>query len=129
MLAELREIQKMTGIRVGLLQRYDKCCCAQRVVWVRLPLFSADKIQRPLPIGHGANDPRVKQAESDRIVEAMRKNNKPVEYILCPDEGHGFVRPANRLHFFASAEAFLAKHLGGRVEPMGNIAGHSGQTK
>jgi dipeptidyl aminopeptidase/acylaminoacyl peptidase len=95
----------------------------------RSPLFAADKIQRPLLIGQGANDPRVKQAESDQIVAAMRKTNKPVEYILYPDEGHGFARPANRLHFFASAEAFLAKHLGGRFEPMGNIAGHSGQTK
>jgi dipeptidyl aminopeptidase/acylaminoacyl peptidase len=92
----------------------------------RSPLFRADKIRRPLLIGQGANDPRVKQAESDQIVEAMRKNNLPVQYIVYADEGHGFVRPENRLHFHAIAEAFLAEHLGGRCEPTGDITGHSG---
>jgi dipeptidyl aminopeptidase/acylaminoacyl peptidase len=83
----------------------------------RSPLFKADQIKAPLLIGHGANDPRVKQAESDQIVEAMRKNGKPVEYIVFPDEGHGFARPENRLKFYAAAESFLAKYLGGRAEP------------
>ncbi len=83
----------------------------------RSPLFKADQIKAPLLIGQGANDPRVKQAESDQIVEAMRKNKKPVEYIVFPDEGHGFARPENRLKFYAAAEAFLAKYLGGRAEP------------
>jgi dipeptidyl aminopeptidase/acylaminoacyl peptidase len=83
----------------------------------RSPLFKADQIKAPLLIGHGANDPRVKQAESDQIVEAMRKNGKPVEYIVFPDEGHGFARPENRMKFYAAAEAFLAKYLGGRAEP------------
>jgi dipeptidyl aminopeptidase/acylaminoacyl peptidase len=68
-------------------------------------------------IAQGANDPRVKQAESEQIVEAIRKAGKPVEYLLFKDEGHGFVRPANRMKFTAAAEAFLAKHLGGRAEP------------
>ena len=77
-------------------------------------------------IGQGANDPRVKQAESEQIVNAMQQANKPVEYILYPDEGHGFARPENRLHFFAKAEEFLAKYLGGRFEPVGDIQGHSG---
>lgn len=95
----------------------------------RSPLFKAGAITRPLLIGQGANDPRVKVAESDQIVEAMRKNGKPVEYVLYPDEGHGFVRPENRLHFFALTEQFLAKHLGGRAEPVGEIKGHSGQVK
>lgn len=95
----------------------------------RSPLFKVDAIQRPLLIGQGANDPRVKVAESDQIVDAMRKAGKPVEYVLYPDEGHGFVRPENRLHFFAVAEQFLAKHLGGRAEPVGEIKGHSGQVK
>ncbi len=54
---------------------------------------------------------------ADQIVAAMRKNNKPVEYIVFPDEGHGFRRPENRLKFYAAAEAFLAKYLGGRAEP------------
>jgi len=83
----------------------------------RSPLFKADQIKAPLLIGHGANDPRVKQAESDQIVEAMRKNKKPVEYIVFPDEGHGFARPENQLKFYAAAEPFLAKYLGGRAEP------------
>ena len=75
----------------------------------RSPLFKAGQIKAPLLIGQGANDPRVKQAESDQIVEAMRKNGKPVEYIVFPDEGHGFARPENRLKFYAAAELFLAK--------------------
>ncbi len=83
----------------------------------RSPLFKADQIKVPLLIGQGANDPRVKQAESDQIVAAMRKNSKPVEYIVFPDEGHGFARPENRLKFYAAAEQFLAKYLGGRAEP------------
>ncbi len=95
----------------------------------RSPLFFIDRIQRPLLIGQGANDPRVKQAESDQIVEAMRQAGKPVEYVLYPDEGHGFARPENRLHFYAIAEEFLAKYLGGRCEPVGEIPGHSGLLK
>ena len=83
----------------------------------RSPLFKADQIKAPLLIGQGANDPRVKQAESDQIVAAMRRNGKPVEYIVFPDEGHGFARPENRLVFYAAVEPFLAKYLGGRVEP------------
>ncbi|MBA4065998.1 MAG: S9 family peptidase [Isosphaera sp.] len=95
----------------------------------RSPLFKVNSITKPLLIGQGANDPRVKQAESDQIVEAMRKNGKPVEYVVYPDEGHGFARPENRLHFNAVTEQFLAKHLGGRAEPVGEIKGHSGQVK
>jgi dipeptidyl aminopeptidase/acylaminoacyl peptidase len=93
------------------------------------PLYRADQITKPLLIGQGANDPRVKQAESDQIVEAMRKNKKEVQYVLYPDEGHGFARPENRLHFFAVSEQFLSKHIGGRSEPVGEIKGHSGQMK
>ena len=70
----------------------------------RSPLFRADRICRPLLIGQGANDPRVKQSESDQIVQAMRKADLPVEYFVYADEGHGFARPANRLHFYAVAE-------------------------
>jgi dipeptidyl aminopeptidase/acylaminoacyl peptidase len=82
------------------------------------PLFKADKIVKPLLIGQGANDPRVKQAESEQIVEAIEKNKGKVTYILYPDEGHGFARPENRMDFNARSEAFLGKCLGGRVEPM-----------
>lgn len=91
----------------------------------RSPLFYVDRIQKPLLIGQGANDPRVKQAESEQIVEAMQKAGKPVEYALYTDEGHGFARPENRLHFYAITEDFLAKYLGGRCEPIGDIQGHS----
>jgi dipeptidyl aminopeptidase/acylaminoacyl peptidase len=92
----------------------------------RSPLFFVDKIEKPLLIGQGANDPRVKQAESEQIVEAMCQAGKPVEYALYTDEGHGFARPENRLHFYAIAEEFLAKYLGGQFEPVGEISGHSG---
>ncbi len=92
----------------------------------RSPLFFVDQIQKPLLIGQGANDPRVKQAESEQIVEAMKQAKKPVEYALYTDEGHGFARPENRLHFYAIAEEFLAKYLGGRFEPINEISGHSG---
>jgi dipeptidyl aminopeptidase/acylaminoacyl peptidase len=81
------------------------------------PLFKADQIKVPLLIGQGANDPRVNQRESDQIVAAMRKNHHPVEYIVFPDEGHGFARPENNRRFNAAVEAFLGKYLGGRVEP------------
>lgn len=83
------------------------------------PLFRADKIVRPLLIGQGANDPRVKQAESEQIVAAIENNGGRVTYVLYSDEGHGFVRPENTLDFNARAEAFLAEHLGGRCEPTG----------
>ncbi len=85
----------------------------------RSPLSRVDKIERPLLIGQGANDPRVKQAESDQIVNAMLGKKIPVTYLLYPDEGHGFQKPANRISFFAVMEAFLSKHLGGRYEPIG----------
>ncbi len=85
----------------------------------RSPLSFVDRITRPLLIGQGANDPRVKQSEADQIVEAMQKKKIPVVYVLYPDEGHGFARPVNRLSFNAVTEAFLAKHLGGRYEPVG----------
>jgi dipeptidyl aminopeptidase/acylaminoacyl peptidase len=84
----------------------------------RSPLFKADRIVRPLLILQGANDPRVKQQESDQIVEAMRRNGQEVEYVLFPDEGHGFARPENNLKFVGAAEQFLAQHLGGRAEPL-----------
>ena len=85
----------------------------------RSPLTYVDRIRRPLLIGQGANDPRVKQSESDQIVQAMREKEIPVTYVLYPDEGHGFARPENNLSFFAVTEAFLASCLGGRYEPAG----------
>jgi len=86
----------------------------------RSPLTYVDRIIRPLLIGQGVNDPRVNQAESDQIVHAMQEKNIPVTYVLYPDEGHGFARPENNISFLAVAEAFLAKHVGGRYEPVGS---------
>jgi dipeptidyl aminopeptidase/acylaminoacyl peptidase len=86
----------------------------------RSPLYKADQIKRPLLIGQGANDPRVNVAESEQIVNAMKAKNIPVTYVVFPDEGHGFARPANNIAFNAVAENFLAKCLGGRAEPIGN---------
>jgi dipeptidyl aminopeptidase/acylaminoacyl peptidase len=86
----------------------------------RSPLTFVERISRPLLIAQGANDPRVKQAEADQIVAAMKKKQLPVTYVLFPDEGHGFARPQNRLAFYAIGEGFLAKCLGGRYEPIGN---------
>ena len=109
------------------------------------PLFHVDNIKAPLLIGQGANDPRVKQAEADQIAFSMHAKQArclpppdpppdppslvthllflpetdsqiPVEYVLYPDEGHGFQRPANRIDFNGRTEEFLAEHLGGRAE-------------
>ena len=74
-------------------------------------------------------DPRVPQSESDQIVAELRKRNKSVEYLLFPDEGHGFVRTENNLQLAAEAEDFLGRYLGGRVEPAGKIPGSSGVSK
>ena len=80
------------------------------------PLNSAAKIKAPLLVVQGANDPRVNKAESEQIVVALRDRGFPVEYILAPDEGHGFARPINNLVLYTAAEKFLAKHLGGRYQ-------------
>ena len=89
------------------------------------PLYKADQITKPLLIGQGANDPRVKQAESDQIVSAMETAGIPVTYVLFPDEGHGFSRPENNIAFNAITENFLAEYLGGRAEPVGETVGAS----
>ena len=96
----------------------------------RSPLYKAECISRPMLIGHGLNDPRCRIAESDQMVAAMREKNIPVTYVVFPDEGHGFARPENRLAFNAITEAFLARHLGGRCEPVGdNFRGSSHQVR
>src|SRR3984893_6398068 len=84
----------------------------------RPPLFQAGRIAKPLLIAQGANDPRVKQAEADQMVEALKEKGIPVAYLLYPDEGHGFARPENNVAFRAVAENFLARHLGGLAEPI-----------
>jgi dipeptidyl aminopeptidase/acylaminoacyl peptidase len=88
----------------------------EEFLWSRSPLSRVSDIRIPLLIAQGANDPRVKQAESEQIVAALEAAGIDHEYLLFPDEGHGFYKPENRLTFFAAAEKFLAKHLGGRAE-------------
>jgi dipeptidyl aminopeptidase/acylaminoacyl peptidase len=82
----------------------------------RSPLYKVDSIKIPMLIAQGANDPRVKQDESEQIVAAMKAKGIDHEYLLFPDEGHGFARPENRIKFYTACEKFLAKHLGGRAE-------------
>ena len=109
------EIEQWTR-RVGDFRTEE----GRKLLLERSPLTYVDRIERPLLIGQGANDPRVKQNESDQIVKAMQEKGLPVTYVLYADEGHGFARPENRLSFYAIVEAFLAEYLGGRYEPIGN---------
>ena len=97
-------------VRVGDIEK------EREFLEARSPLFKAEAIRIPMLIVQGANDPRVKQAESDQIVAELRSKGKEVDYLLYPDEGHGFSRPENRMAFYAEAERFLARHLGGRAE-------------
>jgi dipeptidyl aminopeptidase/acylaminoacyl peptidase len=92
----------------------------KKMLLERSPITHVANIRKPLLIAQGANDPRVKQAESDQIVQAMKDKNLPVTYVLYPEEGHGFARPTNRTSFYAIAEGFLTQCLGGRYEPIGN---------
>lgn len=86
----------------------------------RSPITKADRICRPLLIGQGANDPRVTRGESDRMVRAIKDSGLNATYVVYPDEGHGFNRPENLISFYALTESFLGRHLGGRVEPIGD---------
>ncbi|MDD1749977.1 MAG: S9 family peptidase [Methanothrix sp.] len=108
------DIEQFTK-RVGDFQTES----GRKLLQERSPLNYVERIERPLLIGQGANDPRVKQNESDQIVKAMQAKGLPVTYVLYADEGHGFARPENRLSFYAIAEAFLAEHLGGSFQPIG----------
>lgn len=94
---------------------------AEGKAWLkeRSPLTSADKIKTPLFVIQGANDPRVNKAEAEQIVIALRDRKFPVEYMLAPDEGHGFQRPVNNMAMFMAIEKFLAKHLDGRYQEGG----------
>ena len=85
----------------------------------RSPLTSASKIKTPLMIAQGANDPRVNHAESEQIVIALRDRGFPVEYLLIPDEGHGFARPVNNMAAVMATEKFFAQYLGGRYQEGG----------
>ena len=104
------------AVRVGDYKSEE----GRKLLEERSPLNRADRIVRPLLIAQGANDVRVKAAESEQIVAAMQCQGIPVTYIYYPDEGHGLVRPENRRSFAAVAEAFLAQHLGGSRQPTGD---------
>ncbi len=90
----------------------------KRLLEQRSPLFHADKIKKPLFIAHGANDPRVKKAESDRIASILKNKEIPLVYVVYPEEGHGLRKPENTLTLYAMIEAFLAKYLGGKYLPL-----------
>ena len=109
-------MRKMFAIRVGDPDTAE----GRKLLEERSPLTHVAHIKQPLLIGQGKNDPRVKEAEAQQIVDAMVQREIPVTYVLYPDEGHGFARPANSISFFAVVEAFLAKVLGGRHEPIGD---------
>ena len=105
-------MKKMFAIRVGDMEKPDELAMLQK----QSPLNSAKEIKSPLYVVQGANDPRVKKAESDQIVIAMRDLGRSVEYMVAPDEGHGFQGRENRLAMTVAMEKFFAKHLGGRVQ-------------
>jgi dipeptidyl aminopeptidase/acylaminoacyl peptidase len=92
------------------------------------PLYKASAIKKPLLIGQGYNDPRVNRREAEQIVDAMKAKGLPVTYVVFPDEGHGFARPENNIAFYATAEQFLGKCLGGRAEPFGDALAPSSIT-
>jgi dipeptidyl aminopeptidase/acylaminoacyl peptidase len=93
------------------------------------PYFHVDAVRAPLLIGHGANDPRVKLAESEQIVKALRGRGREVRFVVYPDEGHGFGRAENNLDFYGRAEEFLARYLGGRAEPWREVKGATAQVR
>jgi dipeptidyl aminopeptidase/acylaminoacyl peptidase len=87
------------------------------LLWQRSPLSRVDDITIPVLVAQGKNDPRVKEAEAQQIVDALEAKGLPYEYLLFTDEGHGLVKPENRERFFSAAERFLSAHIGGRAEP------------
>jgi dipeptidyl aminopeptidase/acylaminoacyl peptidase len=103
-------------VKAQLYKRVGNPEADKEFLWSRSPLSRVRDIRIPLLIAQGANDPRVKQAESEQIVAALADAGIDYEYLLFPDEGHGFAKPENRLKFYAAAERFLAKYLGGRFE-------------
>jgi dipeptidyl aminopeptidase/acylaminoacyl peptidase len=80
------------------------------------PVFDAGRIRAPLLVAQGANDPRVKKAESDQIVQALRQRRVEVDDLVKDNEGHGFHNEENRFDFYRRMEGFLARHLGSRAE-------------
>jgi len=108
--------RKMFAVRMGDVSTAE----GKALLKERSPLNSVDKIKTPLLVAQGANDPRVNRREAEQIVIALRDRGFPVEYILAPDEGHGFARPVNNLALYMESEKFLAAHLGGRFQEGGS---------
>ncbi len=109
-------IRKMFAVRMGDPGTPE----GRALLAAASPLNSANHIKTPLLVAQGANDPRVNRREAEQIVIALRDRGFPVEYILAPDEGHGFARPVNMLALMAASEEFLADHLGGRYQQGGS---------
>ncbi|HKS98907.1 MAG TPA: S9 family peptidase [Rugosimonospora sp.] len=86
-------------------------------LWSRSPLSRAGDIRVPVLLAYGRNDPRVPISEAEQMVTALQNNGTPYTYLMFPDEGHGFAKPANVSTFYHTAERFLADNLGGRAEP------------
>ena len=105
-------VRRMFAVRVGDMEDADELEMLKR----QSPLYSADKITAPLMVIQGANDPRVKKAESDQIVVALRDLGREVEYLVAEDEGHGFAKAINNMASYAAVERFLSEHLGGRYQ-------------
>ena len=108
--------RKTFAVRMGDVSTPE----GKKLLMEESPLNSVDKIKTPLLVAQGANDPRVNRREAEQIVIALRDRGFPVEYILAPDEGHGFARPVNNLALFMESEKFLAAHLGGRFQEGGS---------
>ncbi len=108
--------RKMFAVRMGDVSTPE----GKALLAERSPLNSVDKIKTPLLVAQGANDPRVNRREAEQIVVALRDRGFAVEYILAPDEGHGFARPVNNLALYMESERFLADHLGGRFQQGGS---------
>ena len=105
-------MKKVFDVRVGDMSKPDE----KKMLEAQSPLNSATSIRSPLLVVQGANDPRVRKAESDRIVIALRDRGDAVEYLVAPDEGHGFAGHDNRMALYAAMEKFLARYVGGRCQ-------------
>jgi len=105
-------VKKLFAVRVGDMEKPEE----KKMLEEQSPLNSAKNIKAPLYVVQGANDPRVKKAESDQIVVAARDLGLQVEYMVAPDEGHGFAGRENRLAMVVAMEKFFVKHLGGRAQ-------------
>ncbi len=108
--------RKTFAVRMGDVSTAE----GKAVLRAASPLNSTDKIKTPLLVAQGANDPRVNRREAEQIVIALRDRGFPVEYVLAPDEGHGFARPVNNMALFMESERFLAQYLGGRYQQGGS---------